>query len=505
MKNFLLAAFVLLVFSTGAQAQKVYFIFLQSENNQPFYVKMANKVYSSSSTGYLIIPDLKENSYNFNLGFANINKPEANFSVDITNTDRGLLIKNTDEGFSLFDLQSLAVYKPVVKDVGTVQTTTRKTDSFTQLLSKAADDESILTSTVTKKIEPPVVKEEVKKPSEVVAIAPPTVNTTDTTKTVAVLVEPEVKQPIVEEKKQEEIIVAPKPETTPVVTEIKEAPKSQIETAEVISKPVEPVTYNEPADSGMETFKRTLVTKRSESSTTEGFGLVFLDDNGIFVDTIRLLIPNPKIVFAEEVKPTSEEVKPIAEINTENLVQPNQTNNEETVAEPVKTEKKGILARRSKSENTPTSINDNSDDVSLKKEEPANKIEAEPATKPEGKGLLERIKKSDSKESAHTTVNGKTMCAAFASDNDFMKLRRNMAAKNTDDAMVDEAKKIFKSKCFTTEQIKNLSYLFLSPAGKYQLFDVAYNYVVDQWQYNSLENEIKDDYYQKRFKALIGD
>jgi hypothetical protein len=122
MKNFLLAAFVLLVFSTGAQAQKVYFIFLQSENSHPFYVKMADKIYSSSSTGYLIIPDLKENSYNFNLGFANQSKPEANFTVDITNTDRGLLIKNTDEGFNLFDLQSLAVYKPV-KDVGTVQTT----------------------------------------------------------------------------------------------------------------------------------------------------------------------------------------------------------------------------------------------------------------------------------------------------------------------------------------------------------------------------------------------
>jgi hypothetical protein len=97
------------------------------------------------------------------------------------------------------------------------------------------------------------------------------------------------------------------------------------------------------------------------------------------------------------------------------------------------------------------------------------------------------------------------MCAAFAGENDFLKLRRNMAAKNTDDAMVDEAKKIFKSKCFTTEQIKNLSYLFLSPAGKYQFFDAAYTYVVDQWQFADLENEIKDEYYQKRFKALIGE
>ncbi len=208
MKNFLFAAIVLLI-STGAHAQKVYFIFLQSENSQPFFVKMADKIYSSSSTGYLIIPDLKENTYRFNLGFANQKSPETNFSVEITNTDRGLLIKNFEEGISLFDLQSLAVYRPV-KDVGTVQHSVKKTDSFTQLLSKAADDESILTTVVTKKIEAPVVKEEkkeevmIKTSDTIVAIAPPPVNTIDTTKTLAVHVETEIKAPIVEERKSEQ-------------------------------------------------------------------------------------------------------------------------------------------------------------------------------------------------------------------------------------------------------------------------------------------------------------
>ncbi len=167
------------------------------------------------------------------------------------------------------------------------------------------------------------------------------------------------------------------------------------------------------------------------------------------------------------------------------------------------------MAKLSKSEKE-NSASEKAGDISIEKQESTTTVEIvdtpeNPQKKESGKGLLERLKKSEPKETAPATVNGRPLCAAFASDNDFMKLRRNMAAKTSDDAMVDEAKKIFRSKCFTSEQIKNLSYLFLSPAGKYQFFDAAHNHVVDQWQFADLQNELKDEYYQKRFKALIGD
>ena len=80
-----------------------------------------------------------------------------------------------------------------------------------------------------------------------------------------------------------------------------------------------------------------------------------------------------------------------------------------------------------------------------------------------------------------------------------------MAAEDTDEEMVDEAKKYFKGKCFSTEQIKNLSALFLTSAGKYQFFDAAWLHVTDQQQFASLISELKDEYYIKRFKALIGE
>ena len=46
--------------------------------------------------------------------------------------------------------------------------------------------------------------------------------------------------------------------------------------------------------------------------------------------------------------------------------------------------------------------------------------------------------------------------------------------------MVDEAKKYFKTKCFTTEQVRNLGSLFLSSAGKYLFYDAAYFHVTDR-------------------------
>ncbi len=78
-----------------------------------------------------------------------------------------------------------------------------------------------------------------------------------------------------------------------------------------------------------------------------------------------------------------------------------------------------------------------------------------------------------------------------------------MAAESSDDGMVDEAKKIFKSKCFTTAQLKNLSTLFLNDAGKYKFLDMAYTYVSDQENFSSLSAELKDEYYINRFKAML--
>ena len=78
-----------------------------------------------------------------------------------------------------------------------------------------------------------------------------------------------------------------------------------------------------------------------------------------------------------------------------------------------------------------------------------------------------------------------------------------MAAEKNDEAMVKVAKKVFKSKCFSTDQVKNLSNLFLHDEGRYNFFDTAYPFVSDSAIFSTLENQLTDPYYITRFKAMI--
>jgi len=98
---------------------------------------------------------------------------------------------------------------------------------------------------------------------------------------------------------------------------------------------------------------------------------------------------------------------------------------------------------------------------------------------------------------------GNKKCQTVADNDDFLKLRRKMATRTNDDGMLDEAKKYFKSTCFSTEQIKNLSTMFLSNAGKFNFFTVAYNYTTDVENFSSLQSELKEEAYINRFKELV--
>ncbi len=94
-------------------------------------------------------------------------------------------------------------------------------------------------------------------------------------------------------------------------------------------------------------------------------------------------------------------------------------------------------------------------------------------------------------------------CTNLATDQDFAKLKRKMAQETTDEKMINEAKKVFKNKCFTTSQVKGLSTLFLSDEGRFKFFDASYNFVTDAQLYSSLEKEFIDPSFITRFKALL--
>ena len=397
-------------------SQKVYFVYLQTEGEQAFFVKMDARIHSSSASGYLILSKLRDSTYNFTIGFPQNKWPEQNFSVIVSKKDHGYLLKNFGEkGWGLFDLQTLVIQMSTsgsAKIEEKIKEENKDVSVFTDILSKAADDPSLKEKPAQTKIEEKKTETVIQEnlPKEIpIELAKDTV----ALKPVEIIEQAEVKkaEPKIDNKE-------------PPVVKVEE-PYVKVE--EIVTPVAEP-------------FKPTLITKRSESSTSEGFGLVYIDElgNGIN-DTIRLLIPNPKSIVTI-IQDEPKEEKKFIEILSDTVKK-----KEESVAEvkPVVTE---------------------------------NSVE---------KNVL------------------RNNCPAVAEESDFFKLRKIMAAAEGDDNMLNEAKNYFKTKCFATEQVKNLGLLFLNDSGKYKFFDLAYAYVTDLDKFSSLQNELKEEYYINRFKAML--
>ncbi|MBI5372244.1 MAG: hypothetical protein HZA79_09510 [Sphingobacteriales bacterium] len=561
MKKYLLF-FLMAQLTITASSQKVFFMYLQAEPEQAFFLKMNGKIHSSSATGYLILPRLYDSTYSFAVGFPQDKWPEQQFTVKMGQRDHGFLLKNFGEkGWGLFDLQSLTVQYstsvPVKAEVKP-QPEKKEVSPFTDLLSKATGDPSLREKPVMPKAEEkPVEKAEVvlaelppketpKAETKEVVINKPATETIVEKKeepkqavkepesikpagnkelTVVkeekkeelkpVLKEPETIRPVEnkelatvkEEKKEEPKPVVNEPELaksvqTAVITEVKPDSTVQQKPAEqelkkeeakaLTSEPVaEPLKTAEA--SGETGYKKAVVTKRSESSTTEGFGLVFMDSwEGGVIDTIRLLIPNPKPVVPL-VKEEPKEEKKFLDIAA-TAVKPEEKPVEE---KPVPEEKAKPAAEKPVGEEKAKPAGENKP----VEEKPVMEEKARPVD--EKKTMEEKPKPEEPAVKPASKTGLPVNCSAVAEEADFFALRKIMAAAEGDDEMISQAKKYFKQKCFTVPQIKNLASLFLNDEAKYNFFDAAYKYVTDKAAFVSLETELKDPYFINRFKAMI--
>ena len=445
MNRFLCCIFFL-VLSAVAFSQKQYFVYIQAETQFPFFVKSNEKVYNSTGSGYLILSKLKDSSYIFKIGFPQNKWPEQQFLVSMKTRDHGFLMKNFGEkGWGLFDLQTMAVTmaEDVTKDKGT-KSNGGEISAFTEILSRAANDPSLREKpfTLVMSDEKPVVvqtavvREEVRTPKQ----QPPV--------SIVLIEQPAKKQDSSLSVKKEairsddtaKVAEQQKKEGQPIA-EITEDIKNKRDTSAIVdqSGKKEEIAAadkspekNNIVDLGVDTvanYKRSVVTKKSESSTSEGLGFIFIDEFAIGKkDTIQIVIPNQT-----------------------NLVGKTKTNDQP--------------AEQRKFLNLP---GDEKDILSI----------TTPAA----------IKKT---------------CSSVASDNDFLKLRKKMAAQKTDEQMINESQKVFKSKCFTTEQVRNLGNLFLDEAGKFQFYETAYPFNSDQNNFTSLQMELKDAYFIHRFKKMV--
>lgn len=439
-KKLLFLFFYLSFVVLSSFSQQNHFIYLQTENRQPFYVKLDKKILSSSASGYIIISKLQEGNYIMAIGFPKNEWPEQTVTCTVNKKDAGYLLKNFgDKGWGIFNLQTMEVIMSGVKaaeneNVGIED----KNDIFSNTLSNVVNDPSI----VRKIEEKSAVKEEVK--------------------------------PVLVENKKEVQIDTP---TNIVIAPVED---KKIEDKPVVKEEIKPVI--EIIKNEEQVIVSSQVKKLFSIKSSEGTDMVFADIVNGVADTVRLFIAAEK--NNEAIQPEKKIIKPAADLQK----------NEE-----VKKDESKVSSTKTTKAGEPKFIDIELPNPNIKKDSAVQiSVTAAEVNKTAQLPVSEKPKENTTKP---VMVNSD--CKSLATQDDFLKLRKKMAAEGTDEEMVDIAKKVFRSKCFTTEQIKNLSVLFLKDDGKYKFFDAAYPFVSDSNNFSSLETQLSDAYFITRFKAMV--
>jgi len=450
---FILGVLILGVAVNQAKAQsdaRTHFIYIQSENQQPYYVILNNKSYSSSSVGYLIISKLKDGDYNITVGFPQDVFPAQTYALKIKGTDAGFnLQKASGKQWELIDKlsqKSLAVVNtdaPVeASNVASTNTDNEKNGSaFGALLSKTSND-----TTNYKAYAQQAVKEDVApKAAAVDNSAEPAATETATT--------PRVKIRGRSEQKLSETLLEKE----------KAADSSKDE------------YNNETYESAAARSATQSIVKISERDDRRGITMAFVETYGDRTDTITTFFPgDSKNSILDDDDANSVSVSPEkAALKKEVDNRKSARNNpfykgDATAAN--KNDKLGLFAEDSEENKTSNTA----------KEEETSK------------------QASSSKEIFNST------CNSMLSDKDVEKIRKKMIAKSTDEEMISVARKYIDTKCVYTSQVKDLGGLLISDNGRFALYRILYPNVYDGGQFKSLEDQLLDKNYKSQFESLIG-
>lgn len=94
-------------------------------------------------------------------------------------------------------------------------------------------------------------------------------------------------------------------------------------------------------------------------------------------------------------------------------------------------------------------------------------------------------------------------CHNYATDYDVDKLRSKMLQASKDEDRIQAARKVFKTKCFSTTQLRALCEVFTTDAVKFRFLETAYPFAADD-HFRELIHLLADPVYIGKFKAMTG-
>lgn len=494
MRQVFLFLFSLLVFGQ-LQAQKVYFITIDADNNQPYSIVLGTKNYSSSAGGHLIIPNLIDSIYYLTVSFPRNIFAEHVFVIKIQNIDRGYQLKKTGEkSWGMFDWQSLELIKPELRDTKPSSTeiisAEKSKDAFARMMAAIVNDSAVLFTAPAK---PAFVKNDVEnKPDKsIIANNEKQPDIAEAKKEDSARVSLNKPEKIGEDTVTNFVKNKPIPDTSTGKSEKylnKEITKSPVgvlkdkkndslissvtntnrnDSTKKNTTQLPPFSEKKSIPANLAEPKKSSITSLGERWTKESRELTFTDSiDGSMTDTINVIIEiELPQAYEKETKDSSAvmvvKLKSINDSLKFQSIPPGTTGTER--------KQDSVIAVRA--------VTKFPDSVAAKKELVA----------PQGKKI--QLNNSD--------------CRNFATEIDVDKLRIKMLSESNLDERIVLAKKVFRTKCFTTKQVKALTELFVNDKTRYGFFDAAYPFVSDAENFKGLVELLTDEYYINRFKVMV--
>jgi hypothetical protein len=485
---------IVLILVAGRTYAQDYFVLIEADNGQPFYVRVDSQLYSSSSRGHLILSQLKDSSYTITVGFPGQVFPERQFSFTVHQNDHAFRLKNEDgKGWWLVDDkgQELATVNENSVGAGARIPGIKKDDAFSRLMADVVKDTAVMYSTyAVEQVTPSPANAPPANDSQALTIGRPTDTTVsadhvahDSSGMSVIRPAPDSSalhsiDPTATGRPVDSAVAASRPRDTglavhPTVvlpfdsgvarsaavtpadsSAAALAPVTDSAAGHAISTPLyRPIPRKDTtttaaslASAAAPLYRTTGVTMLTEHRSSRSLRQVYTEhDSSGKVDTVVIIIPLD--TPAQVGHPAGTSMIPRAAHVTDS----------------------GHLA-------TPQGHGSNPDTAALGPSRPPTK-------------------------STLPFVNSD--CHNFATDYDVDKLRVKMLESAKDDDRILAARKVFKTRCFSTHQIKALSEVFTTDAAKFKFLEAAYPFVSDD-HFAELSNLLADPVYSGRFRAMTG-
>lgn len=468
-----------------------FFVLIQADDNQAFYVRLNGQLYASSPAGHIILARLHDSLYAISIGLPGQTFPEKRYLLDIHRKDLALRLRFADSKWELYDRQGQAL--PTVADPSATGRQSlagvKKDDAFSQLMSAIVQDTAVMYNNYAAASDsahpgaPSTFRPVIPSPHSGATFLIDSQNAAASSLTIPT--SPPFIAPATGTSHPATSFISPgtgHPDTpyTPSAHDGSSIAHDTLATFLAVSTPSAPINSPIggssahtlpiggpkrplPADTPVSLSNAgpsspTGVVKLSERKSSKSLRMVYTDRAADKKsDTIDVLIPfdSPAISTGHPTHSTDPTRGASTRVQSPDTLDASAINH---------------ALHPDSSKNSATLNNS-----------------AAPASPVAARQTLIPFVNSD--------------CHAFATDYDVDKLRIRMLDVQKDDDRLLAARKVFKTKCFTTHQIRALSEVFATDAAKFKFLETAYPFCSDD-NFPDLISLLADPVYAGRFRTM---